>query len=172
MSLEKTIYIDVSKVIGTIKDSMMNQSQTIACHRCDKAYCCRNQVSIQISDIEFELVSVLITEEQKERARKEIAANKQMFGKTVYTCPFNNPDTGMCEIYNYRFVVCAGHGVIHENPEVCNTEGELGKDGTKIVNPMNTMEIAVDTSEEAKQYLMHLASGNPTDILEEFKKII
>lgn len=150
---------------------MLGQSPKIACHGCDKAYCCRNQQSIQISSIEFEQIKPLITDEQLRRAKKEIESPRIMYGKRVYTCPFNNPLTGACEIYANRFVVCAGHGVVGETEEVCNTEGS--NKGTMIVNPMNTFRIACETSKETEAYLHYIASnGQPADVLESFKKLV
>lgn len=150
---------------------MLGQSPKIACHGCDKAYCCRNQQSIQIADIEFEQLKHIITDDQLRRAKKEIDSPRIMFGKNVYTCPFNDPVTGACEIYANRFIVCAGHGVVGPTEEVCNTEGS--NTGTMIVNPMNTLKIACDTSEEAEAYLGYVAhQGQPTDILECFKKLV
>lgn len=150
---------------------MLSQSPDIACHKCDKPYCCRNQQSIQISTVEFEQIKHTITEEQAKRAKHEIDNPRIMYGKRVYTCPFNDQVSGKCEIYDYRFVVCASHGVLGADSEVCNTEGS--NKGTMIINPLNTFRIAIEGSEQTEAYLGYISSnGEATDILEEFKKIL
>ena len=156
----------VEDVITNLKASMLGQSAKIACHGCDKNYCCVNQQRIEISKLEFEQIKPHITDEQYKRAKYEIDNSRIMNGFTVYTCPFNNPDTGMCEIYENRFVVCATHGVVADDIEACNTEAS--NKGTFIVNPIRTFEIACE-DEATMAYMMHLATDEPTDILEAFR---
>ena len=90
-------------------------------------------------------------------------------GKSVYDCPFNDQDTGRCQIYDYRFVVCASHGVVSHNETGCNTE--IGTAGTHIVNPMQTMQKAMN-DDQTMAYLRHVSDGKPTDILQAFKDIV
>ncbi len=165
--------IDESKMNKLLKESLLGQSDKIACHKCDKPYCCRNQQAIQISTTEFEskIKQHLITDIHIARAKAEKEKDLHMDELSVYTCPFNNPDTGECEIYDNRFIVCAGHGVVAEDVEVCNTE--TSKDGTMIVNPFNTLDIAIKKDEEMFNYIQfHATLGEPTDLLEAFNPLI
>jgi len=160
--------VDLPKVADVLKAALLVQSNKIACHSCDKPYCCQNQIRIAISYLEFQQLRPIITDEQKERARYQDKNKRMMNGHLTYSCPFNNPDTGKCEIYENRFVVCAGHGVVADSPEACNTES--GSKGTMIVNPLNTMRIAMKEYDVMGPYLAYLGSGEDIDVLDAFVK--
>ena len=169
MTKKNELIIEVNKIAEILKESMLCQSKYIACHKCDKPYCCRGQKRIEITNIEFENMMPMITEEQIARAMHYIENGKrELFGNKVYDCPFNDPTTGKCEIYENRFVVCAAHGVISDNVEGCNTE--IDTKGTLIINPLNTVSIAINKSEESKYYLKYLSESEPIDILDAFRK--
>ena len=169
MKSEKSVQISLPEVIDNIKNSMLGLSDTIACHNCDKNYCCIDQISIQISTIEFEQIKPHITNEQYKRAKFEIENPRLEYGKSVYSCPFNSPVTGKCEIYENRFVVCAGHGTVADTPEACNTK--VSQTGTLIVNPMMTFS-AASKDEHTRLYLGHIADGEPIDVLDAFRKVV
>ena len=160
--------VDLGRIASTLKEALLGQSDKIACHTCNKPYCCQNQIRISVSDIEFQQILPIITDEHRERARYQSKNKRMMNGQLTYTCPFNNPDTGMCEIYDNRFVVCAGHGVVADSEEACNTE--TNNTGTMIVNPLNTMQIAMKEYDVMQPYLFHLSKGEDLDILECFEK--
>ena len=170
---EEMVVIDLPKVLDLLKDSMLSQSEKIACHSCNKSYCCENQQRIEISTEEFKQIAPQITKRQLERAKEELDNPRHMYGKSVYSCSFLSDDdygNKKCEIYENRFVVCASHGVVAPTEEACNTE--VSKDGTFIVNPLKTFNKAMNEDESVLHYLSYQSTFEPSDILDEFKRLM
>jgi len=167
---KKTIEIDVKRALEHLKDVALGLSPDISCLSCNEAYCCRKQKIIEISSREFAIRKPLITKEHKERAKIQ----KDIFEKTgLYTCPFNNPIDGKCEIYDTRFAVCASYCVMN-NKEDCNSDT---KSGLEVVNPM--IIFSKITEENTMNYLTHVSEGIDekgdnvqSDILQEFIKLM
>ena len=147
---------------------MLSLSTKITCHGCDKNYCCVGQRFIEIDEKEFALVKPFITDEQLRRAKVQIDSPTMMNGMIVYDCPFNDPETGKCEIYDARFIVCAGYGVVSPQDD-CNSK-ECSS-GTMVVNPVNVYEAIKNP--ETVAYLMHMTKEiKPTTVMDEFRKLV
>ena len=145
-------------------------SPGVACKMCDKSYCCINQEEIAVASKEFEDIKHLITEEQIQRAEKEIMNPRKNFGKDVYTCPFLG-QYGGCEIYENRFMICAAHTVVNDNVIQCDTRGS--ERFILNVDPGIVFEKLADEDEEFLEYVVKATEYSyASDILHEFSKII
>ena len=165
--MKKTI--NVEDCVNRVNQTMLGLSADISCHNCDKNYCCVGQKHVQIEQREFQNIEHLITAEQLARAREQIENPVMKRGITVYDCPFNDPVTGKCEIYDVRFMVCAGYGVV--NPiEECDTDNEDAS-GTMVVNPLHIFEALKD--EDTILYISDLARNDKeTTVIDEFRRVL
>lgn len=121
----------------TIKELVHEASMLVAggkdsCRDCNENYCCVNQKNIEIEQSEFDDVKHLITPEQEARALVQFERTDGLFN-----CPFNDPETGECEIYDRRPYVCAAYRVFNPKEDCnSNTESEL-----TILNPMAVVRV-------------------------------
>lgn len=165
---QKIIEVDPKDAIEIIKNTMLGLSPDISCNSCDKPHCCRGQRFVEIAQSEFEQIKPLIQPKHMIRAKKQIEAPRMSNGFHVYDCPFNDPDTGKCDIYEYRFVVCASYGV-YSPIDHCDTS--KGYNGTQVANPMHVFTSIKD--EATLAYLSHHASDAVgTNIIDEFRKLL
>jgi Fe-S-cluster containining protein len=132
-----------------------------ACKSCTEAYCCMYQREVGISSKEFDTIEHLITPEQIERARVEVAENKEF-----YRCPFLSEE-GKCEIYSERFLICAMYSVIGTN-KLCHSDNKGNNIPT--VNPMNVIEASRKNEAVDKRMRNIVSDSEGTDILIEFTK--
>ena len=138
-----------------------------ACSTCDKSYCCEYQVQIGIGEVEFEQIKHLVTPTHIARAKQQIE-NKTpilMEGVRTYRCPFLS-DEGKCEIYDERFIVCAGYCVTGDNI-ACNKDSGIAI--VSIVDPDPILTIASENDKQLDRF-NRIATGKPSDVLEEFRK--
>ncbi len=132
------------------------------CMDCKKNYCCINQRHIEVFNMEFDTLSYYITDEHINRARKEM---KRTDG--LISCPFNNPETGKCEIYDDRFSICSSQGVVTPS-EDCDTITKPGR-RTKIAD---RMAMFPRLFKESKMYIQTLANTEEVhDIIAQFKRV-
>ncbi len=124
---------------------------------------------VEIAKKEFDQIKPQITAEQMARAKFQIENPTMKRGMTTYDCPFNDPITGKCEIYNSRFVICAQYGVT--NPiEECNTDNP-NSNGPMVVNPVLIYENI--NNQNTIEYLRYLAhDAEQTTIIDEFRKLL
>ncbi len=153
-------------------NKLLMESSSIAsqgrdsCSSCNYNYCCVSQKVIEISTLEWEDRKHLIEQKHIDRAKVQI----ERFDKEgLFTCPFNDPVTGQCDIYDERFIVCAQYRVIN-NKEHCNSDT---RHGLQVVNPMNIFTILMnkDKTGKAREYMMHYSTGEPISIIDGFKEI-
>ena len=123
---------------------------------------------VEIEKKEFDQIEPQITAEQMARAKFQIENPMMKRGMTTYDCPFNDPATGKCEIYNSRFIICAQYGVTSPI-EDCNTDGD--GTGTMVVNPILIYENLKDRN--TMNYLGYLArDAKQTTIIDEFRRLL
>ncbi len=145
---------------------MLGLSPTISCNSCNEAYCCIDQKHIEISDSEFKAIKHLIGVEVLERARNEVKRSAKNDGR--YTCPFL--EDGRCSIYDNRFIVCAGYGVVTPKELCRNTNRVID---IEVISPMDVYTKVFFTGDKKTvDYLRKHSQGKQTDILKEFKKIL
>ncbi len=143
-----------------------------SCSTCNNNYCCVGQKDIEISDREWnEHLEDLITPSQIFRAIKEIKwmENEDNVEKT-FDCPFNDPRTGRCEIYEDRFFVCAQYHVFNPK-EDCDSRTEKG---LEVLNPMGVIS---NLSRKPKyagvlREMATLAEGTPTNMIHRWKRYL
>ena len=136
-----------------------------SCAGCTTGYCCTTQKIIEISTVEWTERQHLITSEHIDRAKVQV---KRFEAESLFTCPFLDPVTKLCDIYDERFAVCAQYHVF--NPvEDCNSDTESG---LQVINPMVVMKaMASDPKSHALVGdLMHIAQGEPTSIITAFSE--
>ena len=101
----------------------------------------------------------------------ERARNNMDNGDGTYNCPFNDPKTGKCDIYEDRFYVCAAYAVF--NPiEMCNSKKYKTGKPLQVANPA---DIAMELAENGSPVLYEYMKGSVDDdgytcIFKEFRK--
>ena len=160
--MNKETNIILKSISQTMGDIMGNS----ACKTCTEPSCCKLMHETGISKEEFDEIEHLVTDVHISRARKTVKLDKQYNGLTSYQCPFLSPE-GKCDIYDERFVVCAGYSVVGD-PKQCN-ESNIG-DIVKVVNPLNIFTYASEISPEVKKRLYKVAEGTESTVMDEFKK--
>ncbi len=141
---------------------------TASCIGCDHNYCCLGQKRIEISSIEFKKIKSLITQAQKNRAMKQIHRFKK---DELFDCPFNDPDTGKCEIYEDRFLVCAQYAVINPK-EHCNSDT---MHDLQVVNPMVVIHYLISNPTKYSGLLdemTYLSEGMPMNMIDAWDKYL
>lgn len=156
--------MNTKQALDDLKETMLGMSPDISCHGCDKNYCCVGQKVIEISTVEFERIVPLIKAKHRERAFKAIEQQKST---ELWDCPFNDPKTGLCDIYDDRFIVCASYGVINK-AEHCDSRTEHG---LKVVNPY-LIFTKIEKPNTLKFIWTAATKGETTSIIDEFKKIV
>ena len=156
----------VTNVILSLSSSMIgNKLGTSPCSTCTSADCCKFQHTIGIGSNEFDEIAHLVTPTHIARAKEAIEANEHYKGYLAkYRCPFLSDDN-KCEIYDDRFIVCAGYSVVgtSEQCSVTNCDGEVA-----IVNPEGVFNTAMATSPKVKPRLIKASESTPTDVISEF----
>jgi Fe-S-cluster containining protein len=132
-----------------------------ACKSCTEAYCCSWMKEIGISVKEFDEIEHLVTPEQIERARVEVAKD----GDT-YRCAFLSEE-GKCEIYDERFLVCAMYSVIGTNKS-CHSDNK--KHNIPMVNPIDVIVASMKNEAVDKRMRSMVSDSEGTDVLIEFTK--
>ena len=135
-----------------------------SCAGCTTGYCCTMQRIIEISTTEATERQHLVEEKHRVRAKHEL----EVFEKEGhFTCPFKDPETNLCDIYEERFAVCSQYHVF--NPvEDCDSRT---KAGLQVLNPMMVMKTMSQDpgSHPLVMDMMLLAQGEPINILDMFK---
>jgi len=108
--------MDIFKSIIESNESIKNE---VLCFSCDKDYCCKNRVDIDVLNSEFEFISKnLINKDLKKKIKK---ARKQKSKRGTFTCPFLAD--GKCSIYEFRPLSCRTFFALKDNedstPEQC-----------------------------------------------------
>ena len=136
-----------------------------SCYGCKTGYCCTKQRIIEISSVEWIERQSLIAPKHLKRAKQEV----DTFDRVGYfTCPFLDPVTKLCDIYNERFFVCATYHVV--NPvEHCNSET---MNDLQVINPMEVMKVIQqdNASGPLVNELAKLAYGEPLNLIEAFRQ--
>ncbi len=105
------------------------QSLKNACISCTEQYnCCRNQSTIRVHSQEIKDIKHLI---EKKHITRILEQKKIKADTGKYSCPFNDPETGKCDIYEDRFTICSVHMAIGD-PESCNSL--KNENGTNNIN--------------------------------------
>lgn len=147
----KKLNIDVEKIL--------KKEESISCHGCTSNNCCINQNNIDVFDLEFDLLNHYIEDKHIERAKTQMERKDGLI-----SCPFNDPKTGFCDIYENRFTICSTHACTSPK-EDCNTI--LNKKGTMIVdrsiifNKMNN---------DSKRYFVSLMESKNRNIIDQFRR--
>ena len=155
----------VTNVILSLSSSLIGDKLgTSPCNTCTSGDCCAFQHTIGIGKNEFDEIEHLVTPTHIARAKVAVEANEQYNGKTVHRCPFLSDDN-KCEIYDDRFIVCAGYSVVgtSEQCSVSNCDGDVA-----IVNPMGVFDTAMSASPKVKPRLVKASESTPTDVISEF----
>ena len=122
-----------------------------SCMSCTENYCCRMQKRIEVARKEWERLIPLITDEQEERMIEQVEIYKK---HGYFDCPFNNPETKKCEIYDDRPYVCAGYQV--KNPkEDCDSRT---KKDIAVLNPMTTIKIIMSDMDKYHELIQDMAN--------------
>jgi len=160
---------NISRVQWRRERQLLNENANSAlkktkssCNGCEKNYCCVNQKIIEVFDMEFDALDFYITDEHKRRAREEM---KRTDG--LISCPFNDPVSGECDIYDNRFSICSLHAVISP---VEDCDSIVNDGGETLV--LNKMEIVNLLPGRSKTYMDTLFSKRgEDDIIAQFKRV-
>ena len=135
-----------------------------SCYGCTTGYCCTMQKIIEISTVEATERAHLIEDKHRARAKVQL----EIFEREGYfTCPFKDPVTNLCDIYDERFAVCSQYHVL--NPvEDCDSRT---RSKLQVINPMHIMKtMAQDPmSHTLVGDLMLLGDGEPINMLDIFR---
>ncbi len=159
---------DMIKNISLRSGDMLGGS---ACKACTESHCCEFQHEVGISTSEFDTIAHLVTKEQIARAKYEVEREDKIVlndGLSTYRCPFLS-ETGKCEIYDERFMICAIYSVVGESHQ-CSLDNKKGR--VMVVNPAEViMKSAQSHPEVETRMRSHVKEDTePSDVLEEFRR--
>jgi len=143
-----------------------------SCMTCEKNFCCVGQCNIEISSLEWNTkLKALITPEQESRALQQVKKyNDPEAKEPSFDCPFNDPDTGKCEIYDDRFYVCAQYNV--SNPkEHCDSKT---RNGLSVINPTAVFRVLGSSMKygAVTNNLAKLAKGDAVNMIDAWRKYL
>ncbi len=162
------------KTNDLIKEISLNSGDQLggsACRTCTKSYCCEFQHEVGIASSEFDTIAHLVTPQQIARAKHEVEREDKIVlrdGLSTYRCPFLS-ETGKCEIYDERFMICAIYSVVGESHQ-CSLDNKEGR--VMVVNPAEVVMASARLHPEVETRMRKHVDGDeiPSDVLEEFKR--
>jgi len=141
-----------------------------SCMTCEENFCCVGQRNIEILSLEWDTkLKALITTEQESRALQQVKRyNDPEAEEPSFDCPFNDPDTGKCEIYDDRFYVCAQYNVFNPK-EHCDSKT---RNGLEVINPIAVFNVLGSSMKygAVMHNLEQLAEGHAVNMIDAWKE--
>ena len=151
-----------TKTIAQIASIATKASQGLeTCSRCTTGACCQNNKTLTIHKAEFKDRKHLF---YKYKTQTEQAV-KQYNETGLFTCPFFNHETNLCNEYENRFYTCAMFVVITP-PENCT----LDKDRTIVSKAQMTAQMT-DKHLKLKKELLRIQKTPKVNLIDELKEL-